>query len=65
MKKLITYRLLILALCCVASLQIKSEEKSCKINREYNFNPKLIHHSPMLDKEESIYYKPEVFFIKI
>ena len=65
MKNLITHRLLILALCCIVSLPIKSEEKSCKVDCEYNINLKLIHHSLILNNKESIYYKPEIFFINI
>jgi hypothetical protein len=65
MKKSSILKPLIFAICCFASLPIKSEEQSCRVNSEYNFNQKQIHHSLILDNEESIYYKPEIFFINI
>jgi hypothetical protein len=65
MKRSYIFKPVILAICCFASLPIRSEEQSCKVNSEYNINQKQIHPSQKLDNEESIYYKPELFFIKI
>lgn len=57
--------LVLITIFSLVSLAIKSEKTTCmNIGKAYK-NQLLIQNTLLLDNEERIYYKPEIFFIKI
>ena len=66
MKKIISFRLLVIAIFCMASISIKSETSSCKAICPSTALSGAAASVKLLQTEtEDNCYKPEVFYIKI
>ncbi|MEO8112292.1 MAG: hypothetical protein ABI594_19750 [Ginsengibacter sp.] len=66
MKKVISSRLLVIAIFCLASISIKSETTACKLISECTAQSGAAASVKLMQEEtDSNCYKPEVFYINI
>ena len=65
MKKAFLFRLLALTFFCMASLVIKSETSSCKLQCTYAAQKAPVMQSLLNDRHDSLLYHDDGFFIRI